>query len=374
METSAPSHPLDHKETDSERQDQSALGNGTSYDAQSRSKPITVALMGATGTGKSTFINLLSDSKVAVGEGLKSCTSTVQISSEFEISGVTFRLVDTPGFDDTHVSDADILEMIAKYLTDEYRKGLKLNGIIYMHRITDPRMGGISRRNFNMFRQLCGSDALQNVVIVTNMWKQVSQERGEAREEELRGPDFFKPVLDAGAKMVRHDDTCEGARRILEHFLPVESRALLIQEEIVDLKKTIPETSAYVELDRELAEIQEKHARELETVQNELAQARAANDPCTTRELEEACAQLKQDIERIKDGRSKLSREYDVGATTNIDGSAGTGEYDHMADAPSKRRVRRNKFLESLLRIGRQPSYLVLHFRHHLMRSEQQKH
>jgi hypothetical protein len=75
-----------------------------------------------------------------------------------------------------------------------------------MHRISDVRMGGISTRNFKMFRQLCGESTLRNVVIVTNMWGEVGREVGEAREAELGSDDrFFKPVLDKGAHMLRHN-------------------------------------------------------------------------------------------------------------------------------------------------------------------------
>ena len=41
---------------------------------------------------------------------------------------------------------------------------MKLSGVIYMHRISDFKMGGISRRNFHMFRSLCGEKTLKNVV------------------------------------------------------------------------------------------------------------------------------------------------------------------------------------------------------------------
>jgi hypothetical protein len=76
-----------------------------------------------------------------------------------------------------------------------------------MHRISDVRMGGISTRNFKMFRQLCGESTLRNVVIVTNMWGEVGREVGEAREAELGSDDrFFKPVLDKGAHMLRHNN------------------------------------------------------------------------------------------------------------------------------------------------------------------------
>ncbi|GJE89957.1 hypothetical protein PsYK624_060720 [Phanerochaete sordida] len=82
---------------------------------------VTVAVMGATGTGKSTFINLLSGSALAVGQGLRSCTSKVEITSPFDFLGRSVALIDTPGFDDTSISDTQVLSMIAKFLSDTYR-------------------------------------------------------------------------------------------------------------------------------------------------------------------------------------------------------------------------------------------------------------
>ena len=47
---------------------------------------------------------------------LKSCTAEVQVANEFTIDGRRVVLIDTPGFDDTNVSDAEILERIAAFL------------------------------------------------------------------------------------------------------------------------------------------------------------------------------------------------------------------------------------------------------------------
>jgi len=47
---------------------------------------------------------------------LHSCTTTVQLSQQFELDGRQVTLIDTPGFDDTTKSDADILNMIAAFL------------------------------------------------------------------------------------------------------------------------------------------------------------------------------------------------------------------------------------------------------------------
>jgi GTP1/Obg family GTP-binding protein len=98
--------------------------------------------MGATGSGKSTvrclflhqpwivekanyspsvgndsqFINLVSGSRLGVGGGLRSHTKTVQLAGAFDLDGRRVVLIDTPGFDDTTLSDTDVLKMIAAFL------------------------------------------------------------------------------------------------------------------------------------------------------------------------------------------------------------------------------------------------------------------
>ena len=66
------------------------------------------------------FINLVSGSKLAVGEDLDSCTSSISYTNPFEVSGNTVRLVDTPGFDDAKISDYDVLKTVAHGLQNMY--------------------------------------------------------------------------------------------------------------------------------------------------------------------------------------------------------------------------------------------------------------
>ena len=66
----------------------------------------------------SQFINLVSGSNLRVGDQLESCTTEVEVSMPFEVDGRLVELIDTPGFDDTTTSDADILNMIAVYLCE----------------------------------------------------------------------------------------------------------------------------------------------------------------------------------------------------------------------------------------------------------------
>ena len=61
-------------------------------------------------------MNLASNSHLKVGESLESCTSEIQESEEFVLDGRRVVLIDTPGFDDTHKSNTDVLKSIAAFL------------------------------------------------------------------------------------------------------------------------------------------------------------------------------------------------------------------------------------------------------------------
>ncbi|KAF8896186.1 P-loop containing nucleoside triphosphate hydrolase protein [Infundibulicybe gibba] len=227
--------------------------------------------MGATGSGKTSFINLASGSELRVGNGLESCTSAVEIAQPFKLDGRKVVLIDTPGFDDTTITDAEVLRMIAAFLTLTYRHGRKISGLLYLHRISDNRIGGLSRRNFGVFRQLCGENTLKNVIILTNMWGDVNEKTGRDRESELASSDkFFKPALDKAAKLLRHDRTIESAHAALRYLINNHPLPLQIQTELVDDKMDILETAAGSELDKGWTEQAKKYREELEKLREEI--------------------------------------------------------------------------------------------------------
>ncbi|KAI0789932.1 P-loop containing nucleoside triphosphate hydrolase protein [Abortiporus biennis] len=276
-------------------------------------RPLLIGLMGATGTGKSTFANLMSQKEsLTVGHDLISCTQQVALTESFTIQGQQVKLIDTPGFDDTLRKDSDILKEISSFLAATYEQGITLAGIIYLHRITDYRVGGISSRNFRMFRKLCGDESLKNVVIVTNMWSEVQKDIGEAREVQLRGDSvLFKPVLDRGAQMMRHDGTYESGCNILEYFLHTNPHVLQIQRELVDEKKSIVETAACQLLDAAIAELKRKHEEEMYEMRREFEQAMKEKDLAAAKEVEEARAQLMSEMESIEQKRQELEGDFE---------------------------------------------------------------
>lgn len=272
---------------------------------------VFIATMGATGSGKSSFINLVSGSKFRVGNGLRSCTSVAQAARTFELDGCRVVLIDMPGFDDTTRSDTDILKTIADFLKTSYKKGRLLSGILYFHRISDVRMTGAAMRNLNMFKWLCGKSFLRNVVIVTNMWGDVSPRVGHAREAELRNDDiFFRRILKSGAQMARHMNTMHSAEDIIRIALGNRPRPLRIQRELVEDGLEIAQTSAGEELNREInAEIR-KYQGEIRMLEEEMQEAIRDQDDEAGKEIEAEAIRLQKQMERAENDAEKLESNY----------------------------------------------------------------
>lgn len=180
-----------------------------------------------------------------------------------------------------------------------------------MHRISDFRVGGISKRNFKMFRELCGDTTLKNVILVTNMWGEVTAEVGEAREKELASEDkFFKPALDKHARLLRHDNSIESAQDIIRQFFRNKPKALRIQRELVDQHKDISRTAAGEELGKELNALVQKHRRDMAMLQDEMNIAIKQRDEETRKELEEESRKLQEEMSRVQTQSQNLASEY----------------------------------------------------------------
>ncbi|OBZ66268.1 hypothetical protein A0H81_13769 [Grifola frondosa] len=248
-----------------------------------------IAVMGPTGSGKTTFINLVSGSNLQVGKSLKSCTD---------------ELIDTAGFDDTEKTQADVLREIAAYLKTSYEDGRLLTGIIYMHRISDRRIGGIARESFRLFRKTCGDGAMQNVVIVTNMWGDVRKEDGEARERELMTDSlFFKDALDHGARMLRHHNTLESAHAIIREMMENVPKALNMQREMVDEHRGIADTEAGRVLQMKLDQQEEKHKMEIKVLRDEINRL--------LEQLKTSSLAHQQEINDLRSAHDRLNRKVE---------------------------------------------------------------
>ena len=189
--------------------------------------------------------------------------------------------------------------------------GEKLAGVLYFHRISDVRMSGTPRRNFKMFRELCGENALENVIIVTNMWGGVDPQIGAEREAELMTKGiFFKSVLDRGGQTARHDNTASSAQDILRRILQNHPVPLRIQEELVDERKGINDTGAGKELHRELNEQIRKHEEEMRELEEDVKQAIENKDDETREALEAETQRRRKETERLENDVRRMTSDF----------------------------------------------------------------
>lgn len=270
--------------------------------------------MGVTGAGKSSFISLLCDTKIEIGHNLQSCTRAVQVHACKIYPERTIYLIDTPGFDDTQRSDTEILRELAGWLTESYNENVKLNGLIYFHRISDARMQGSAKKNLLMFKKLCGDNALKNVILVTSMWDRVSEEEGSKREAQLiQTPEFWGWMISKGSKTFRHDNSFASAKKLLHYFLPdwKDKITLDLQQQMVDEKKPLHETGAGMELASVIAREREKFVHELQAVQAQMKDAIQLRDHESTQAIREMRKDYAANIKRLEKEQQELKINLD---------------------------------------------------------------
>ena len=156
---------------------------------------------------------------------------------EVTIGHTTLILVDTPGFDDTNMSDFEILQTIAKWLEATFEKGQLLSGIVYLHRITNTRVAGSARRALHVFQRICGEENYKNVILATTFWNSIAhcEETGIDREQQLLSNEgFWKSMKEKGAQTAR---LARDYRTILPALIEMAAKPKVTLEIQHELKK-----------------------------------------------------------------------------------------------------------------------------------------
>lgn len=172
-----------------------------------------IALIGMTGAGKSTFISKASGRKdIQISNSSSSCaysfscvaipklttagTKDIQAVS-FKYKGSQVTLIDTPGFDDTNRSDAEILQTIALFLSGSAEAGLPLTGVIFLQSVLTIRMQGSEKTRIRLIEKILGEDAFPNLVLATTQWSHLkTPKEGDALVEERSSQDDFLGMHD----------------------------------------------------------------------------------------------------------------------------------------------------------------------------------
>ncbi|KAG8849244.1 hypothetical protein FS842_001075 [Serendipita sp. 407] len=268
-----------------------------------------IVVMGPTGVGKTTFINCVANrGDRGVGHGIESCTPEVSlVNVEHTVHGRKVVLVDTPGFDDTYKSDTEILTMIASFLVKTYTNNLKLDTILYLHRIIDTRMTGSLLKNLKLFVSLCGVQSMPTVTIVTTMWSNANAERGEDREQELKEKMWFDMIKN-GCDVKQFTGTFESALEIIAPpTTTAPPKGPLLSTEIVTQKKKLKATAAGNELSKEIKNLI-KQRKEASRKLQELS--KRSENGAGKRLLEQELDETNQKIKRANEQHAALKRNF----------------------------------------------------------------
>ncbi|KAI4267762.1 MAG: hypothetical protein LQ337_008197 [Flavoplaca oasis] len=263
-----------------------------------------IAIMGPTGTGKSTFISKLAGREMKIGHHLHSCTDQVE-EVPCKVGDQYVILVDTPGFNDTHRSDTEILTALADWMKSSYQDKMFLSGIIYLHAISDTRMTHSSLQNLRMFRKLVGDHNLKNVILATTKWSVTPLEDGLRREKDLTSEKgFWNTMMAAGSVVRQFENSAASAQSLVEEILHLQEKIVpKIQKEVMDGKK-LADTEAGAYIEEAIARLQTKHEEEKQALLEEVQRARSEHNRNMQKALEAERERLdKRMAERVEEQR-----------------------------------------------------------------------
>ncbi|KAF9038125.1 hypothetical protein BJ165DRAFT_1532016 [Panaeolus papilionaceus] len=212
---------------------------------------IVIAVIGSAGTGKTTFIQSVVgtlDIGLKINHTMAAITLGVTcVKIAILETHSSLVLVDTPGFDDADMTNAQILDIIEIFFKLIYRRRILLNGLVYLHRITDIRHDSSVEYIMKNFQRLYGPNVFERVSLVTTMWNDLRDKQiGVEREEQLMN-NHWRPMIIRKAMTGRFDsNNRETAVKVIRDIVERNTKPVLLQlqEELVDKKKSLPSTSA----------------------------------------------------------------------------------------------------------------------------------
>ncbi|KAH7323343.1 hypothetical protein B0J17DRAFT_683017 [Rhizoctonia solani] len=220
----------------------------------------TVLVCGASGVGKSYFINTAVGAGLLVADGHDLGTHSVIDHGipPLRYGDISIQLVDTPGFQNTRdTSEAPVFSDIVRWLAGRYRANERVVGLIYLRSIQDPKVLRHEARIIQAFKDLCGEDCLDHVVLVTNRWQPDSDQQEERREQNMItdvrkfGSTGTKRVQ---ARRLRNKYGNWDAQEIIRLFATYTPVTLQAQHEVVDNRASFGETTVGRRLEADIRE------------------------------------------------------------------------------------------------------------------------
>jgi hypothetical protein len=142
--------------------------------------------------------------------------------------GIKLTLLDTPGYDDTSRSGADILASVMSFLHSHYGEDFRLSGVILLQNITVRRVAPFPPSWWRGIRGLVVGGDLSNVVLASTHWASLPEEICVQLESDIRDI-VWKLPIDHGAIVTRYMGSAASAWAVLEQ-LPLKPSHLVFPE------------------------------------------------------------------------------------------------------------------------------------------------
>jgi hypothetical protein len=189
------------------------------------------------------------------------------------------------------------------------QRGKKISGIIYVHRIIDPRMQGTALSNMNMFRRLCGPDCFPNVVLATSFWSEVDLTDGSRRERELYETDeFWGQLVKQGSRVVRIGLDEKADQRLLLKIAQNREVIFQAQREMMDGRPNC-ETSAAQEVYGNLSGWRRYFDVQLEAEKENVSQMLEESEKRAKAQLEAQRTSFQEQRQTQKQARRKFEAD-----------------------------------------------------------------
>ncbi|KEP54005.1 50S ribosome-binding GTPase [Rhizoctonia solani 123E] len=154
--------------------------------------PVFMLVMGLSGCGKSSFINLMTQGDCLISTGPKLCTRfprTCKISRWVKNS--EFKFIDTPGFANDTVEDRKVLERLVEYLAPRGDRHdgsnnlpRRVTGLLYIHSEDEPFKSRTSRKTIEMLVKVLGERFLERVTVLIQSQNGASNDLAEVVQSE----------------------------------------------------------------------------------------------------------------------------------------------------------------------------------------------
>lgn len=295
------------------------------------------------------------------------------------IEGNNVLLLDTPGFDDSTRDNLDVLIDIVSHLyTFAIRRAeIEVRGVIFLHDISETRIGGSQVKTLGILKALCGDDRMGHVIVGTTMWDQKGSKkfaREETREQKLC--EKYWEGIHSTTRLQEDDESA--AKQIILDLLALPAILLLVQEEMMQSPHTVENTTVgrlavpdgYKEIEelksqekareeafkaevqrleaefekreeeiQKAAESQRKEAEEAEEEALRLERARLRQEEESQRNYEEAKSEYEEAKSKYKEAKSKYNEQLRMRAESKQE----VGEVQRSKEAMDEKREREKK-------------------------------